>query len=89
LDSTAWLRRRDAMGIVRPSGRDAVRIVTDPREREGREASHDPQEIGRRPVVVGAPPRDSGARDGARHSAADRTRVRGGPPSEGEGRRAS
>jgi hypothetical protein len=78
-----------AMGIVRLGERDAVRIVTDTREREGLEASKDPWEIGRRPVVVGAPSREIVTMDGARHNAANRTRVRGDPPSEGEARPAS
>ena len=80
---------RKAMGIVRLGERDGVRISTEALEREGREASNDPQESGQRPVVVGAPSREIVALDGERHSAADRTRAREGPPSEGEGRPAS
>ena len=74
------------MGIVRLGERDAARMSSEAREREGREGSNDPQGIGPRPVVAGARAREIVAMDGARHSAADRTPVRGGPPSEGEGR---
>ena len=77
------------MGIVRLSGRDGVRFSTAAREREGREASKDPQGIGRRPVVVGVPSRAIVARDGERHSTADRTCVRRRPPWEGQARRVS
>ena len=45
--------------------------------------------IGQGFVVVGVPSRDTVARDGVRHSAADRTRVRHVPPSPGDATRAS
>ena len=77
------------MGIVRRRGRDAVRFSTGAREREGRDASKDPQGIGRRPVVVGVPSSEVVAMDGARHSTADRTRVRRDPWSERERARVS
>ena len=89
MDYTAWLSRRNVMGIVRLRGRDGVRFVTNAREREGREASSEVRGIGQRPVVVAAPSVDVVAREGERHSAADRTRVRRSPPSGGAARLAS
>lgn len=89
MDEAAWLRRRNAMGIVRWLGCDPVRLSSEGGEREGREASDHSQGIGQRLVVVGAPSREIVAMDGERHSAADRMRVRGGPPSEGEEARTS
>src|SRR5216684_3398382 len=41
-----------AMGIVRLGERDAVRIPTDTREREGNRASGDARDVGERHVVV-------------------------------------
>ncbi len=89
MDYTAWLRRCDAMGIVRLGERDAVRISTDTREREGPLASSDARVVGQWPGVVPVPAVEVGAREGARHSAADRVCGRRGPTSEGEGRLAS
>ena len=77
------------MGIVSRPERDPVRLSRDAREREGRLASNDLPGIDQRPVVVGARSRDIVAVDGERHSTGDRTRVRAGPTSEGEGREAS
>jgi len=77
------------MGIVRLSGRAAVRLSTSVREREGRLASIEADRIGLRPRIVPASVVDIVAIASARHSAADRTRVRRDPSSKGEGRRAS
>jgi hypothetical protein len=73
------------MGILRLCGRDAVRLSSKAREREGRLASRHSREIAQCPVVVAAPSMDIVAMSGLRHSAADRTRVRR-VPSEGKGR---
>ena len=78
-----------AMVIVRLSGRDAVRLLTDVRERAERVASSDARGVGERPLVVPAWLVDIVTKEGARHSAADRTGVRRGRPSEGESRLAS
>ena len=64
------------MGIVRLPGRDAVRLSTGSREREGRPAARDAREMAHRPVVVAASSLEIAAMEGARHGAADRTRVR-------------
>lgn len=78
-----------AMGIVRLIGRDVVRLSTDAHERTGRVASSDTRGGGQQPVVGSAPSVKIVAYDRARDSAADRTRVRRGQRSEGEGSRAS
>jgi hypothetical protein len=77
------------MGIVRLGEREAARISTEGRERGGREASNDSQGIGQRPVVAGTRSKEIVAMDREGHSAADRTGVRGGPPSDGARRLAS
>jgi len=77
------------MGIVKRSGRDLVRLSTDAYEREGRLTWTEALVVGEWPVVVPAPCVDTGVNADTRHSAADRTRVRRVPPSEGEDRLAS
>jgi hypothetical protein len=89
LDYTAWLRRRTPMGIVRLSGRDAVRLSTVAREREGQLASSDARGVGPGYAVGAGSVVDLAASEGARHTAADRTRVRRVLPSEGDDRLAS
>ena len=64
------------MGIVRPSGREAVRLSTEARERAGPLVWSEARGVGRRPVVVSLSVVHIVAREGARHSAADRTSVR-------------
>ena len=77
------------MGIVRLSGREAVRLSTEAREREGRLAWSEARGVGRRPVVGPLSVVQIVAREGARHSAADRTGVRRDPTPEGDGVQAS
>ena len=77
------------MGIVRPRGRDVVCLSTDAVEREGRWAWTEALVVGESPAVVPAPVGDRVTTAGATQSAADRTRVRRDPRSEGERTRAS
>ena len=72
------------MGIVRPSGHEAVRLSTEARERAGRLAGSEARRVGGRPVVVSLSVVHIVAREGARHSAADRTSVRDQVPPHGE-----
>ena len=72
------------MGIVRLPGRDGVRLSTDARERERPLALSNARDVGQWHVGVAAPVGESVAKAGATHSAFHRTRVRHGPPSEGE-----
>jgi hypothetical protein len=51
LDEAAWLRRRNAMGIVRRLGRDPVRLSNEAGEREGLLGSSEPVGVGRLPLV--------------------------------------
>jgi len=67
------------MGIVRVVGRGAVRLSTDACEREGRRTRTEALVVGEWRVVVPAPAVDVAAPDGAKQSAADRTRVRRDP----------
>ena len=90
MDEAAWLRRRQPMGIVMPSERDAVRLSAGAREREGRLTTSAAPRVGQWPVVVAVPATGAVARDRARQSAADRTtRVGRVPPLEDEARLAS
>jgi hypothetical protein len=77
------------MGIVRLSGRDAVRLLTDACERNGRQAWTDAHAVGDWRGVVPAPRVKTGGAAAARHNAPDRTCIRRVPPSQGEGRLAS
>ena len=75
--------RRKPMGIVRLSGRDAVRLSTEAREREGRRGVDRAPGGGSRPVVVWRGTVTMVGNAATRHSTADRTRVRHGRSSEG------
>ena len=77
------------MGIVRLRGEDGVRLSSGTREWEGRLTSSGGRRASPWLVVVPAPAVNVVAGEGARHNAADRTRVRYVPPSEGEDSRAS
>lgn len=68
------------MGIVRLGERDAVRISTDTRKREGQLASSYARDVGQQQVVVPMPSMDIVAKVRARHRASTRTRVRAGLP---------
>jgi len=77
------------MGIVKLRGRDGARLSTGAPERERRRASRGARGVAPGPVVGFARLMDGGAKQGAGHSAAERTCVRGRPRLEEEGRRAS
>ena len=63
------------MGIVRPSGRDAVRLLTEACDREGRQAWTEARGVDEWAVVVPAPAMACGADADARQIAPDLTRV--------------
>ena len=75
---------RYAMGIVRLSGRDAVRLSTDACERAGQPGSSEAHGVGQPHEVVRPWLVDIVAKERARQSTADRPRVRRDPSSEGE-----
>lgn len=72
------------MGIVRLSGRDAGRFSSDARARTGQAGSSEACGAERRRLVERVRAVSSVAEEGARHSAADRTSVRGDPTPEEE-----
>ena len=76
------------MGIVRLSERDVVRRSTDARERAGQPGSSQAHGVGHRHGIVAASSVDIVAHERARHSTADRLRIRD-PAVEEESRLAS
>ena len=73
-----------AMGIVRRRGRDAVRRSSEGHERAGQPGSSEAHGVGHQHKVVRTSLVEIVAKERARHSTADRPRVRHDPSSEGE-----
>ena len=77
------------MGIVRPRGRDVMRLSTDARERGGQPGSREAYGVGHRHEVAPASLVDIVDKERARHSTAERPRVRRDPSAADETQAAS
>ncbi len=89
LDEAAWRRRLKTRGIVRPSGRDVVRLLTEVRGRAGQPESSEARGVGHGDAIGPGSSEKVAAHERARRSPADRLRVRCRARPEKEPRRAS